>query len=76
MTALFERHRAWQVDDALMGLAASGAIYMHCLPADRGQEVTDAVMDGPASAVFQQAGNRLHAQNAVMSLLLNPASVQ
>jgi ornithine carbamoyltransferase len=43
---------------------------MHCLPAHRGLEVTDEVMDGPQSVVFQQAGNRLHAQKAALTLLL------
>jgi len=50
--------------------AAPGAVFMHCLPAHRGEEVTDEVIDGPRSVVFQQAGNRLYAQMAVMAELL------
>lgn len=73
MTALFEAARDWRVDERTMALASSSASYMHCLPADRGQEVTDSVIDGPRSLVVQQAGNRLHAQNAIMARLLNPA---
>ncbi|GAB3625775.1 aspartate/ornithine carbamoyltransferase, Asp/Orn-binding region [Pandoraea terrae] len=72
MTDLFEQHRDWCVTDEVMALAAPEAGYMHCLPADRGQEVSDGVLDGPRSWVFAQAGNRLHAQNAIMTKLLNP----
>lgn len=75
MTALFEKHRDWRVDDRAMSLAAPGAAYLHCLPADRDQEVTESVIDGPASLVFRQAANRLHAQNTVMTRLLNPAGL-
>jgi ornithine carbamoyltransferase len=62
--------RPYQVDAALMRLAAPGAIFMHCLPAHRGEEVTDEVMDSDASVVFAQAANRLHAQKAILVLLL------
>ncbi|VVE10811.1 Ornithine carbamoyltransferase [Pandoraea pneumonica] len=72
MRAAFEAHRDWRVDQSVMRQAAPSAGYLHCLPADRGQEVTDDVIDGPQSWVFQQAANRLHAQNAVMAHLLNP----
>lgn len=67
------RHRfsAYQVDDALMDLAAPGAIFMHCLPAHRGEEVTASVIDGPRSVVFDQAENRLHAQKAILRYCLN-----
>jgi ornithine carbamoyltransferase len=61
--------RPFQVNEALMDSAAKGAIFMHCLPAHRGIEVTDAVMDSPYSAVFDQAENRLHAQKALLTLL-------
>ncbi|MBJ3776856.1 ornithine carbamoyltransferase [Acuticoccus sp. 2012] len=57
----------YQVDEALMGKAAPEAIFLHCLPAHRGEEVTDAVMDGPRSAVFDEAENRVHAQKAVLA---------
>ncbi|MEN2977149.1 ornithine carbamoyltransferase [Tistrella bauzanensis] len=62
---------AYQVNDAVMAMAAPGAVFMHCLPAHRGEEVTDAVMDGPASVVFEEAGNRLHAQKAVLAWCLD-----
>jgi ornithine carbamoyltransferase len=59
----------YQVNQALMD-AAPGAVFMHCLPAHRGEEVTDEVIDGSRSVVFEQAGNRLYAQMALMTLLL------
>jgi ornithine carbamoyltransferase len=58
----------YQVNQKLMD-SAPGAVFMHCLPAHRGEEVTDEVIDGPRSVVFQQAGNRLYAQMAVMAQL-------
>ena len=75
MQAAFERYRDWCVDEDIMRLAAPNAGYLHCLPVDRGQEVSDDVVESPASWVFQQAANRLHAQNAVMAHLLNPGSL-
>lgn len=60
----------YQVDEALMARGASDAIFLHCLPAKRGQEVTDAVMESPQSAIFDQAENRLHAQKALLAMLL------
>lgn len=56
----------YQVDDALMAAAAPSAVFMHCLPAHRGEEVTDAVIDSPASAVWDEAENRIHAQKSVL----------
>lgn len=56
----------YQVDDALMGAAAPDAVFMHCLPAHRGEEVTDAVIDSKASAVWDEAENRIHAQKSVL----------
>jgi len=61
---------AFQVDEALMGNAAKNALFMHCLPAHRGEEVTAAVIDGPHSVVWDEAENRLHAQKALLELLL------
>jgi ornithine carbamoyltransferase len=58
--------RGYQVNEALMAQAKSDALFMHCLPAHRNDEVTSAVMDGPHSVVFDEAENRLHAQKAVM----------
>ena len=63
----------YQVNDTLMGLAASDAVFMHCLPAHRGEEVTDAVLDGPQSIVVEQAENRLHLQKGLMALLVEGA---
>jgi ornithine carbamoyltransferase len=57
----------FQVDEATMALAAPDAIFLHCLPAHRGEEVTDGVIDGPASLVFEAAENRIHAQKAVLA---------
>jgi ornithine carbamoyltransferase len=60
----------YQVNAALMAHAKPDAIFMHCLPAHRGQEVTDEVMDGPQSVVFDEAENRLHAQRAILAWCL------
>jgi ornithine carbamoyltransferase len=56
----------YQVNEALMAEAADEAVFIHCLPAHRGEEVTDAVIDGTQSAVFDQAENRVHAQKAIL----------
>jgi ornithine carbamoyltransferase len=60
----------YQVNGALLAQALPHAIVLHCLPAHRGEEITDEVMDGPASVVFDQAENRLHAQKALLAWLL------
>ncbi len=58
--------RPYQVDEHLMSLAKPEAVFMHCLPAHRGEEVTDAVIDGPQSVVWDEAENRLHAQKGIL----------
>jgi ornithine carbamoyltransferase len=65
--------KPYQVNEQLMSHAASHAVFMHCLPAHRNAEVTDAVLDGPQSVVFDQAENRMHAQKALLLLLLGGA---
>jgi N-acetylornithine carbamoyltransferase len=60
-------YKDWICDERRMALAAPEARYLHCLPADRGNEVTDAVIDGPQSAVYQEAENRLHTCKAIMA---------
>jgi len=62
--------RRYQVNEALMARAAPDAVFMHCLPAHRGEEVTDAVIDGPQSAVWDEAENRLHAQKGILAWCL------
>ncbi len=63
----------YQVNAALVGEAHQDAIVMHCLPAHRGQELTDEVADGPHSVMFEQAHNRLHAQKAILARLFGVA---
>jgi ornithine carbamoyltransferase len=64
---------AYRLDEAKLALAGPGALVLHCLPAHRGLEITDAVIDGPASVVWDQAENRLHAQKALLTWLLERA---
>jgi ornithine carbamoyltransferase len=71
-----KRRRAFEgylVDGALMAKAAPGAIFLHCLPAHRGEEVADEVIEGPASRVWDEAENRLHMQKAIMEFLARAA---
>jgi ornithine carbamoyltransferase len=65
----------YQVNEALMALAKPAALFMHCLPAHRGQEVTAEVFDSPAAVVFDQAENRLHCQKSLLLMLLAPGRV-
>jgi len=58
------------VDEAMLALAAAEPIVLHCLPAHRGEEITDEVLDGPSSIVLDQAENRLHAQKGLLALIL------
>jgi ornithine carbamoyltransferase len=60
----------YQVNGRLMAQAQKGCYFMHCLPARRGQEVTDEVLDGPQSIVVAQAGNRMHIQKGILTWLL------
>jgi ornithine carbamoyltransferase len=68
--------KPYQVNEALMAHAAPTAVFMHCLPAHRNAEVTDAVLDGPQSVVFDQAENRMHAQKALLLMLLGRGEKQ
>ena len=61
----------WQVNEDLMSVAASDALFLHCLPAHRGEEVSASVIDGPRSVVFDEAENRLHAQKAILKYCLD-----
>jgi ornithine carbamoyltransferase len=65
-----EAFARWQVDEAMMRNAKPDALFMHCLPAHRGEEVAAAVIDGPQSVVWDEAENRLHAQKALIEYLL------
>ncbi|MFC2105271.1 N-acetylornithine carbamoyltransferase [Candidatus Bipolaricaulota bacterium] len=66
---LFEQHKGWICTKERMALTKD-ALYMHCLPADRGMEVTDEVIDGPHSVIIEEAANRLHAQKGMMALIM------
>ena len=63
--------KPFQVDEALMAKAAPDAIFMHCLPAHRGEEATEGVIDGPQSVIWDEAENRLHAQKGILLWCLN-----
>ena len=69
-----KKFEAYRVTARVMGMAEKDAIFLHCLPAHRGEEVDESVIDGPASAVFDQAENRLHAQKALLLALLAGAA--
>jgi len=65
--ARLDAFESYQVDDDLMGLADTDAVFLHCLPAHRGEEVTDSVIDGPRSLVWDEAENRIHAQKSILA---------
>jgi ornithine carbamoyltransferase len=71
--AVLGGHGSYQLDEAKLALAAPGCLVLHCLPAHRGVEITGAVLDGPASAVWDEAENRLHAQKGLLAWLLERA---
>ena len=65
-----EAFSGYQVDTKMLDLARDDALLMHCLPAHRGEEVSETIMDDPRSVVWQEAGNRLHSQKALLEWLL------
>jgi N-acetylornithine carbamoyltransferase len=67
---MVDEHKGWICDERRMALAKNTAIYMHCMPIDRGYEATDGVIDGPQSVIYQEAENRLHVQKALMALTM------
>ena len=69
--AIGKKYESWITDERRMALAKEDCIYLHCLPADRNMEVTDGVIDGPQSVVYDEAENRMHVQKAVMALTMN-----
>jgi ornithine carbamoyltransferase len=69
-TSRMNAFQDWMVDEELMAEAKPDALFMHCLPAHRGEEVSAGVIDGPQSIVWEEAENRLHVQKALMEYLL------
>ena len=74
-TARYTLLKPFQVNAALMAGAAPDALFMHCLPAHRGEEVEAEVIDGPQSVVWDEAENRMHAQKALLELLISTSGV-
>ena len=68
-----KKFKAYQLNRKILSYAKKDAIVLHCLPAHRGEEITDDVIDSPQSAVFDQAENRLHTQKALLEFLLSPS---
>ncbi len=68
--SMCDEHKDWICDERRMSLAKKKALYMHCMPIDRGYEATDAVVDGPNSVIYDEAENRLHIQKAIMALTM------
>jgi len=71
-----EAFSRYQLNERVLGFAKPGALVMHCLPAHRGEEITDSTLDGPTSVVLDQAENRLHVQKAVLLTLLGAGGVR
>jgi ornithine carbamoyltransferase len=69
-SGMTEMFRPYQINESLLKLADPQALVMHCLPAHRGEEITEAVMEGPRSVIFEQAENRLHVQKALLEMFL------
>lgn len=69
--SLLKKLKPYQINEALLAKAKADCLVMHCLPAHRGEEITEAVMEGPNSVIFEQAANRLPVQQAILELLLN-----
>ena len=67
---IISKYKSWICDSKMMKLTKKDAIYMHCLPADRGVEVSNEVIDGPQSVVYDQAENRLHVQKSILALTM------
>lgn len=68
--AIIDKYKTWTCNTELMDLTRKSSIFMHCLPADRGHEATNEVMDGPRSVIYDEAENRLHVQKAVLALVM------
>jgi N-acetylornithine carbamoyltransferase len=68
--SLIDKYKDWKYNESLLDLTDKKSIFMHCLPADRGHEVTSDVFDSPHSVVYDEAENRLHVQKAVLSLVM------
>jgi N-acetylornithine carbamoyltransferase len=69
--AIIDKYKNWTYNQTLMDLTSTKSIFMHCLPADRGHEATNEVMNGPHSVIFDEAENRLHVQKAVLALVMS-----
>jgi ornithine carbamoyltransferase len=72
---LIDKFKPYQVNEGLMALAKNNAIFMHCMPIHRNEEVTDEVLASPASVIYDEAENRLHAQKAILAWCLENAGV-
>jgi N-acetylornithine carbamoyltransferase len=68
--AIIDKYKDWTCNESMMDLTDRKSVFMHCLPADRGHEVTNEIFDGSHSVVYDEAENRLHVQKAVLSLVM------